>query len=112
MKIQNGLMHLLKSAYSDFMRNKMRTLLTSLGIMIGVLSVVLLIALGLGLKNYIEGQFESMGANLIVVLPGSGFTGEGGFGPGIVGGTEFDERDVNSISRISNVKYAIPGFAP
>src|SRR3990172_11216807 len=113
MKIQNGLMHLLKSAYSDFMRNKMRTLLTSLGIMIGVLSVVLLIALGLGLKNYIEGQFESMGANLILILPGGGFTGEGGGGFGgaaIVGGASFDEKDVNSLKRISEIDYVVPVF--
>ena len=78
MKIQNGYIHLAKVALEDFKRNKVRTALTSLGIMIGVLSVVLLIALGLGLKNYIEGQFENMGANLIMILPGSGFTGEGG----------------------------------
>ena len=47
---------LIKAAYSDFKRNKVRTALTSLGIMIGVLSVVMLIALGLGLKNYIQGR--------------------------------------------------------
>ena len=82
MKIQNGYVHLVKTAFSDFRRNKVRTILTSLGIMIGVYSVVLLIALGLGLKNYIEGQFNSMGANLIMILPGSGFTGEGGAGFG------------------------------
>lgn len=110
MKIQNGLIHLLKSAYSDFKRNKMRTLLTSLGIMIGVLSVVMLIALGLGLKNYLKEQFENLGANLIIILPGSGFTGEGGFGPGIVGGVEFDEQDVRNLNRISNVKYTVPMY--
>lgn len=110
MKNRDEYIHLIKAAVEDFKRNKVRTALTSLGIMIGVLSVVLLIALGLGLKNYIEGQFESMGANLVIVLPGSGFTGEGGFGPGIVGGAEFDERDVSSISRVSNVKYAVPDF--
>jgi putative ABC transport system permease protein len=109
---QSEYIHLVKAAIEDFARNKVRTALTSLGIMIGVLSVVLLIALGLGLKNFIEGQFESMGANLIVVLPGGGFGGEGGanFGSGLVGGAEFDERDIASISRISNVKYAIPGY--
>ena len=113
MKIQNGLMHLLKSAFSDFKRNKMRTILTSLGIMIGVLSVVLLIALGLGLKNYIEGQFESMGANLIMILPGSGFTGEGGSsfgGAGTVGGASFDEKDIQSLDRVSEVDYVVPVF--
>lgn len=104
-------LNLVKSSFDDFKRNKVRTFLTSLGIMVGVLSVVLLIALGLGLKNYIEGQFESMGANLIMILPGSGFTGEGGGGfggQGIVGGISFDERDVTSLSRISEIDYVVP----
>jgi putative ABC transport system permease protein len=100
--------HLAKAAIEDFRRNKVRTALTSLGIMIGVMSVVLLIALGLGLKNYIEGQFNSMGANLVMVMPGSGFSSSGG--AGIVGGAEFDERDVSSISRVPNIKYVIPMY--
>jgi len=49
MKIQNGWLHLVKTAFADFKRNKVRTALTSLGIMIGVLSVVLLIAFGLSI---------------------------------------------------------------
>ncbi|KKS94041.1 MAG: Macrolide export ATP-binding/permease protein MacB [Candidatus Collierbacteria bacterium GW2011_GWB1_44_6] len=111
MKILSGTQQLFKSAFADFRRDKVRTALTSLGIMIGVLSVVLLIALGLGLKNYIEGQFESLGANLLMVLPGSGFTGEGGGGfggQGIVGGAQFDEKDVRDLSRLSGIKYLTP----
>src|SRR4030042_3853150 len=110
MILKNGIRHLLISALSDFKRNKVRTFLTSLGITIGVLSVVMLIALGLGLKNYIQQQFESLGANLIMIMPGSGLGGEGSFGPGIVGGGEFDEKDVKNLSRIDNVKYAVPLF--
>ena len=108
----NGIAHLLKAAFGDFKRNKIRTLLTSLGIMIGVLSVVMLIALGLGLKNYIEQQFESMGANLIMIMPGSGLGGKAGrgMGAGIIGGTEFDEKDVSNLRRISEVDYAVPLF--
>ena len=105
--------HLVKTALSDFKRNKVRTTLTSLGIMVGVMSVVLLIALGLGLKNYIEGQFESMGANLIMILPGSGFTGEGGGsfgGAGTVGGASFDEKDVVILERIGEIDYVVPVF--
>lgn len=102
---------LVRDALSDFKRSKVRTALTSLGIMIGVLSVVLLIGLGLGLKNYIQGQFQSMGANLILVLPGSGFTGEGGGGfggQGTVGGVKFDERDVSSLRRLTELEYVMP----
>ncbi len=109
----NFLPFLIRSALDDFKRNKGRTFLTSLGILIGVMSVVLLIALGLGLKNYIQKQFESLGANLIMILPGSGFTGEGGGGfggAGIVGGAEFDERDITTLSRIPEIKYVVPLF--
>lgn len=108
----NGLTHLIKAAFIDFKRNKVRTILTSLGIMIGVLSVVMLIALGLGLKNYIQEQFESLGANLIMIMPGSGFGGgEGTIGAGsFIGGTEFDEKDINNLSRIANVEYTVPLF--
>ncbi len=105
--------NLIKTSFDDFKRNKVRTLLTSLGIMVGVFSVVILIALGLGLKNYIQGQFQSMGANLIMILPGSGFTGEGGAsfgGQGTVGGVSFDERDVHSLERVSGIDYVVPIF--
>ena len=106
---RNSAYHLLTSALADFRRNKIRTFLTSLGIMIGVLSVVMLIALGLGLKNYIKDQFESMGANMIMILPGSGFTGQGGFGgAGTVGGVSFDERDIASLERVSEIDYVVP----
>src|SRR3990170_6925221 len=104
MKLHNGWVHLLKTALEDFRRNKVRTILTSLGIMIGVLSVVLLIALGLGLKNYLKQQFENLGANLIIIFPGNVFSEEGGiggnFGPGFSGGAEFDEKDLVNLQRI------------
>lgn len=99
---------LLKNTLTDFQRNKVRTGLTSLGILIGVLSVVLLIAIGLGLKNYISQQFEGLGANLVFILPGSGFGG-GGFGSGIVGGAKFDERDYNSLKN-SGAEFVAPVF--
>ena len=110
---QNEILHLIKAAIEDFRRNKVRTALTSLGIMIGVLSVVMLISLGLGLKNYIQGQFENMGANLIMILPGSGFTGEGGAGfggQGTVGGASFDEKDIVGLKRISEIDHVVPIF--
>jgi len=114
MKIQNG-WHLVKAALEGFKRNKVRSLLTSLGIMIGVLSVVLLIALGLGLKNYLRQQFESLGANLVIIFPGNISSSEEGggianFGPGFAGGADFDEKDYLSLTRISEADYVVPLF--
>jgi putative ABC transport system permease protein len=113
MRGQNGYKHLLKAALADFKRNKMRTFLTSLGIMIGVLSVVMLIALGLGLRNYIQQQFESLGANLLIIMPGNSLSGEGGLssiGPGLIGGIQFDEKDVKNLQGIAGVDYVVPVF--
>ena len=60
---------ILQSAYDDLRRNKIRTFLTSLGILIGVAAVVLILAFGLGLKVFITSQFQGLGTNLIFVLP-------------------------------------------
>lgn len=102
---------ILKTALEDFKRNKIRTFLTSLGILIGVASVVLLISFGLGLKQYIKNQFESLGTNLVVVLPGKVFSG-GSFrsGSGALGGVKFDERDVAKLKKIPSVTYVVPIF--
>ena len=101
------LVYLIKSSLEDLKRNKVRTLLTSLGILIGVLSVVLMMAFGFGLKDYINKQFETLGKNMIMILPGSGFTGGGG-GSGLIGGIQFDEKDVAKIKRIKNIASVAP----
>ncbi len=108
----NYLSSIIKSAFFDFSRSKAKTFLTSLGILIGVLSVVLLIAFGLGLKRYIQNEFESLGTNLLRVVPGKIITSGGGFraGPGTLGGIRFDERDVISLQRIPDLELVIPVF--
>jgi putative ABC transport system permease protein len=98
---------LIKSSFEDLRRNKVRTFLTSLGILIGVLSVVLMMAFGFGLKDYINNQFETLGKNLIMILPGSGFSGSSG-GQGLIGGVQFDEKDVAKIKRIKNIASVAP----
>jgi putative ABC transport system permease protein len=113
--IREDYVDIFKSAFADFRRNKVRTLLTSLGIMIGVMSVILLIALGIGLKNYLKQQFESLGANLVIIFPGNISSsdnggGAGNFGAGFAGGASFDERDYNSLKRISEAEYVVPLF--
>jgi len=113
MKPKNNLSNLLFTSFANFKRNKIRTLLTSLGIMIGVMSVVLLIALGLGLKNYLKQQFENLGSNLVMISPGNMFSDEGGaanFGAGMFGGIEFDEKDFKNLQKITEANYIVPLF--
>ncbi|MGC5029030.1 ABC transporter permease [Micromonospora sp. DT229] len=50
--------------------NRMRSLLTMLGVIIGVASVVLLVAIGTGTKQTVEQQVEGLGSNLLLVVPG------------------------------------------
>lgn len=50
--------------------NKMRSGLTTLGVVIGVSAVILLVSVGQGMRNYVTEQFQGMGANLIYIMPG------------------------------------------
>lgn len=101
---------ILKSAIEDFRRNKIRTILTSLGILIGVASVVLLIAFGLGLKKYIKNQFESLGTNLLIIFPGKVLQGGNFRGGTGLGGTKFDEKDWNDLKKLKEASYVVPIF--
>jgi putative ABC transport system permease protein len=72
---------LILMALRSLWRNKSRSILTMLGVIIGVGSVILLVAIGNGLKEYVTEQFEQFGANNIYVAPGNLFgEGSSGFG--------------------------------
>jgi putative ABC transport system permease protein len=66
---------LLMLAWQSIVKNKMRTLLTMLGIVIGVGAVIVMVAVGNGAQSQIEAQISSLGTNLILVLPGSSAQG-------------------------------------
>jgi len=104
----NHFIFVVKSAFEDFSRNKGRTFLTSLGIVIGVLSVVILIAFGLGLKKYINGQFQSLGSNIIRVVPGQILKGGSFSSTGSMSTIRFDSRDVLKLQRVKSAEYVIP----
>jgi len=63
-------------------RNKMRSLLTMLGIIIGVGAVIAMVGIGNGARSQVEGQIASLGQNMITVFPGSFSPGgaRGGWG--------------------------------
>jgi len=104
----NHFIFVVKSAFEDFSRNKGRTFLTSLGIVIGVLSVVILIAFGLGLKKYINDQFQSLGSNIIRVVPGQILKGGSFSSTGSMSTIRFDSRDVLKLQRVKSAEYVIP----
>lgn len=51
--------------------NKLRSFLTTLGIIIGVFAIIVLVSIGSGLQSYITNEISSLGSNVIFVLPGS-----------------------------------------
>ena len=59
---------LLRLSLSSLKANKLRSALTTLGIIIGVFAVILLVSIGSGLQSYITNQISSLGSNLIFVI--------------------------------------------
>lgn len=57
-------------SFESLLSQKLRTLLTVLGMVIGVGAIVLLVSVGQGAKNYVLREFEGLGTNLIVIQPG------------------------------------------
>ncbi len=64
------LKQLIRVATKSLAVNRSRSFLTALGVIIGVASVILLVSVGSGLKDFITGQMQDMGSNLIMIVPG------------------------------------------
>ena len=71
MKMRN----LLKAALRSLAKNKMRTFLTMLGIIIGVGSVIAMLAIGQGSRQSIQSQISSLGTNVLMIFPQASSTG-------------------------------------
>lgn len=74
----------LRIALNALRANKMRSLLTMLGIIIGVAAVVIMVAIGSGASAKITAQIESVGSNLLIVIPGATTAGGVRMGSGTV----------------------------
>ncbi len=73
---------LVKVAVQSILKNKMRSLLTMLGIVIGVGAVIVMVAVGQGAQSRIEQQIQNLGTNMIVITPGSSQQGGVSHGAG------------------------------
>ncbi len=67
-------LELFKRSATSLRKQGMRTFLTTLGVVIGIAAIVALIAVGQGLNTSVQEEFEKMGSNTIIVLPGANFT--------------------------------------
>ncbi len=87
--------NLIKIAKNALLRNKFRAFLTMLGIIIGVASVIAMLAIGQGSKKSIQDQMSSMGSNLVFIMPGS--QQRGGVMMGNSGSQTLKMADVEAI---------------
>ena len=101
--LKPSLNELIKSSFRSIFKNKGRTALTSLGIIIGVSSVILLTSIGNGLKSYITQQFDELGANTIFVSPGKIFnSSSSGFNrdeASRMTSLSFTQKDIKNLDR-------------
>ncbi len=88
---------------------KLRTFLTTLGIMIGVAAVVLMVAVGQAVQKIIDDSFASMGGNLLIVLPGSSSSGGVRTAMGRPTVTRDDMDAIKSLKDVMTTSYATQG---
>jgi len=89
------LKNLLKVAIKSILKARMRSLLTALGIIIGVAAVVVMVAIGDGAQAQVEQQISALGSNLIIIFPGSSTAGGVRMGAGSI--NRFTMEDVKKI---------------
>jgi putative ABC transport system permease protein len=88
------------------LRNRSRSLLTMLGVVIGVAAVIVTIAIGTGARTSVSDQINSLGSNMIIVLPGS--LNLGGVRSGSGGASTLTPADGMAIAKLPHVSAVSP----
>src|SRR5262245_49138384 len=96
---------LIKVAAQSILRNKLRTFLTMLGIVIGVAAVIVMVAVGYGAQANIEQQINSLGTNMIMVMPGA--TRQGGVNMGSGSFNRLTLADAEKLEREGTLLSAV-----
>lgn len=98
----------IKMALLSIRSAKLRSFLTMLGIIIGVSSVLIMIAIGDGVKQEVTGQISNLGSNLLTIVSGKigGSGGSGGFTGAAsgLGASTLTKQDVDSVSKLEHVE--------
>jgi putative ABC transport system permease protein len=98
-----------RSAFRALAANTLRSILTMLGIIIGVAAVITMIAVGRGATDRVQEQMKGLGSNIMLVMPG-GLT-QGGVRLGASTGQGLSEDDANAIARdVPEVQVAAPSM--
>ena len=99
---------ILQETYSALSANKVRTGLTMLGIIIGISSVIAMISIGKGAQNSIQSSIESLGSNLLTIVPGVIQPGRGIVSSGRGSAQSLENDDVEALRSIEGVAYVSP----
>src|SRR5665213_867522 len=94
----------------SLLHGKMRSILTMLGIVIGIASVIILMSIGQSAQDLILGQVQSVGSNLIIVMPGAPSNGKfsaPASSQGIII-TSLQQRDVEALQREPSIVAVAP----
>ncbi|MEK6778221.1 MAG: ABC transporter permease [Candidatus Deferrimicrobiota bacterium] len=98
-----------KVSYRSLRANKLRSMLTMLGMIIGVAAVIAMVAIGAGANERISSQIASVGSNLILVLPGS--TTSGGLRSGFGSTPTLTMSDARAIGKeLPAVRFSAPSI--
>jgi putative ABC transport system permease protein len=96
------------AALASLRGNWFRSILTILGVVIGVASVIILVAFGHGAQKEITGQIDTLGANVAIVIPGK-LRGQSNFNPTAgLGISNLTEKDLKAVRRVPGVRAAAP----
>ncbi len=100
-------LEILTIAFDALLRNKMRSVLTMLGIIIGVGAVIAMVAIGQGAQASVDAQISSLGTNILLIFPGT--MSRGGVMGGAGSATSLTEEDGQAIrDQCSDVAYISP----
>jgi putative ABC transport system permease protein len=97
----------IRLAVRALVRNRSRSLLTMLGVIIGVAAVVVTVAIGAGARASVSAQINGLGSNLIIVIPGN--LTQGGVNTGTGAASTLTPDDGLALTKIPGVSAVSPG---
>lgn len=103
-RVYNMFGHFFVLIFRGLRHRQLRSWLTILGIVIGIMLVMIILALGNGMQQAIRTSMQVFGTDLIVIYPGK----ENNPLAGIIGGSKFRQSDIAELARVHGVKFVLP----
>ncbi len=99
--------NILKASIQSILKNRMRSLLTSLGIIIGVGAVIVMVAIGQGSQIRIKNEIDALGANLIIIFPSHSRMGGVSRGAG-----SFNRFTLADVQKLQDESFLCTAISP